>query len=184
MALQQYVVRPVSHRVGRAFITEHHYAKGASNTSVFSHGLYLGDELVGVALWLPPTRAAAQSVANDTPEAWRGVLGLHRLALHPSVPKNGASYLIGRSIRLIRQDRRWTHLLTYADTAQGHTGVIYRATNWTYVGPTAPSRRWASPDGRQASGKSTKNRTKVEMLALGYQQLPPSVKHKFVMRLR
>lgn len=89
-----------------------------------------------------------------------------------------------RSHRLICQDPRWHTLLTYADTAQGHTGAIYRATNRTYLGSTRPGRRWAAADGRQASGKSTRNRTKAEMLALGYVQLPPSVKHKFVLRLR
>lgn len=184
MALSPYRVAPVPHVLGRSFVAAHHYARGASNTSVFCHGLWLGDELVGVAMWLPPTRVAAESVAPQGSDSWRGVLALSRLAVAPSVPKNGASFLIGRSIRLICQDPRWHTLLTYADTAQGHTGAIYRATNWTYLGSTRPGRRWAAADGRQASGKSTRNRTKAEMLALGYVQLPPSVKHKFVLRLR
>lgn len=185
MALSPYRVAPVPHALGRAFVASHHYAGGAPNTSVFCHGLLLNEELVGVALWLPPTRVAAESVTGGRgSDAWRGVLALSRLAVAPSVPKNGASFLIGRSIRLIRQEPRWHTLLTYADTAQGHTGAIYRATNWTYLGTTAPGRRWATPDGRQVTGKSTVNRTKAEMLALGYRQLPPSVKHKYVMVLR
>ena len=76
------------------------------------------------------------------------------------------------------------HGLLLNEELVGHTGAIYRATNWTYLGTTAPGRRWATPDGRQVTGKSTVNRTKAEMLALGYRQLPPSVKHKYVMVLR
>lgn len=86
MALSPYRVAPVPHAAGRAFVAAHHYARGASNTAVFSHGLWLGEELVGVALWLPPTRVAAASVtpAAAGPDAWRGVLALSRLAVAPN----------------------------------------------------------------------------------------------------
>jgi hypothetical protein len=94
-------------------------------------------QCLGVAWWMPPTRAAAE--ANWEGD-FREVLSLSRLVIVPDVPKNAASFLIGKSIHLIRKDGRFCCLLTYADTSQGHDGGIYRATNWEYMGLTTPDR--------------------------------------------
>lgn len=166
----------------QAMVVAHHYAKGGSNTAVYVHGLYRMDGmLVGVAWWLPPTRVAAESVNR---EEWKRVLSLTRLVILPDEPVNAASFLIGRSIRLIRAEKRFVSLVTYADESQGHTGSIYRATNWTYVGRTGPYPRWVDPKtGRQVACKATKNRTKAQMLALGYRRDGSYHKHKFVIHL-
>lgn len=175
-----YVVRDCPPGIGRAFIARHHYAGGCANTAVFMHGLYRGAELVGVAQWLPPTRRCAESV--DV-ERWRDVLSLSRLAVAPDEPQNAASLLIGRSIRLVAKAGRWAALVTFADESQGHTGTIYRATNWQYVGRTKPQPRWVDADGRQVARLSTKSRTHAEMLALGHRLAGAFAKHKYVYRL-
>ncbi len=162
-----------------------HYARGGPNTSTYRHGLYRSDpamapfvgELVGVALWIPPTRRAAESVAGQD---WGGVLCLSRLAIAPEVGTNGASFLLGRSMRLI--DRcRWPWLLTYADANMGHTGAIYRATNWTDMGDTAAGDTWLTPEGRQV-GRKRGGHTYVaaEMVAAGLTLSPRATKRKFV----
>lgn len=166
------------------FLRRHHYAKGGPNTSTYRHGLYergpswpLVADLRGVALWIPPTRAAAESVAGDD---WRGVLCLSRLACDPDVPRNGASFLLGRSMSLLDRSR-WPVLLTYADRRLGHTGAIYRATNWTDCGDTAAGDTWLTPDGQQV-GRKRGGRTYVaaEMLAAGLIRSPLAQKRKFV----
>jgi hypothetical protein len=164
-----------------------HYAGGAPNTSTYRHGLYRnadGEVLAhawGVALWIPPTRTAAESVAGDD---WQGVLALSRLVVHPDVPANGASFLLGRSMRLI--DRaRWPVLLTYADTAQGHTGAIYRATNWTCLGTTPGGDVWLDRYGRQTTRKKGRRTlTAAQMTADGCTRQPSLPKVKFVHRVR
>lgn len=174
-------VRPVIgglHRA-RSFIERHHYSRGSSNTAVYAHGLYLrnGIELLGVALWLPPTKVAAQSVNADQ---WQRVLSLTRLAVHPLVPTNGASFLMAASMRLIKADQKWVSLVTYADEFMGHTGAIYRAANWQYVGLTKAHPRWEDSTGRQVAKKATRTRTKREMEELGYKMVGSFRKHKFV----
>lgn len=174
-------VKPAPLAEGQQMVREHHYARGGSNTCVYMHGLYRrGDtRLCGVAWWLPPTRVACESV--NKPQ-WKRVLSLTRLVILPDVPApNAASYLIGRSIRLIRADGRFVSLVTYADEYMGHTGGIYRATNWIYVGRTGPYVRWETFDGQQVAAKATVNRTKAEMLALGHRRIGAYYKHKFVM---
>lgn len=178
-----YEVRPVPLREGRAFIIEHHYSKGCSNTAVYVHGLFRkGDAtLLGVAQWLPPTRVAAESVNR---EQWKRVLSLTRLAVHPDVPTNGASFLMGQSIKMIKAEGKWMSLVTYADEFMGHNGQIYRATNWQYIGFMKGSPRWEDENGRQIARKSTISRNNAQMRALGYKMVGTFGKHKFVMHLQ
>lgn len=179
-AASDFTVRDAPFADVRALVVAMHYSKGASNTASECHGLFAFGRLVGGALWLPPTRVCAESVAGG---AWRTCLSLSRLVVAPWVPTNGASFLVGRSIRLIRAKRRWSHLVTFADESQGHTGTIYRATNWTYVGRTKPEARWVDTNGAQVSRLATKSRTRAEMAALGYRIDGHFAKHKFVMEL-
>lgn len=169
------------------FLRRTHYARGGPNSSTYRHGLYergaswpLVGDLRGVALWIPPTRSAAESVAGV--DGWQGVLCLSRLAVDPDVPTNGASFLLGRSMALIDR-RRWPWLLTYADAAQGHTGAIYRATNWTDLGETTATTGdvWHTPAGQQVGRKrGGRTRTHAEMVAAGCTPAPAGAKRKFV----
>lgn len=163
----------------RRLVSEHHYAKGGSNTGVYIHGLYRRSDnaLIGVAWWLPPTKNCCLSVNK---RRWKKVVGLTRLVCTPDAPKNSASFLIGRSVGMIRQKRRFVSLVTFADEKEGHTGQIYRATNWDYVGKTGPYPAWEDYSGRLVARQATTSRTKAEMIALGYRQIGPFFKHKFV----
>lgn len=155
-----------------------HYAQGGSNTGTYCHGLLrVGDPNVyGIAWWLPPTKSAGLATYPDP----HSVLSLSRLVVLPDVPKNGASFLLGRSERFIRRDGRWRCLVTYADEWQGHTGAIYRATNWEYLGLTKPEAVWVDANGRMVARKAGPvTRTKAEMEALGYRCLGRFAKHKF-----
>lgn len=166
----------------KAFVSKFHYSKGCSHTAVYAHGLFRkgDDTLLGVAFWLPPTKPAAQSVNKDH---WRRVLSLSRLCVHPSLGTNAASFLMARSIRLVREIGEWVSLVTYADEFMKHTGQIYKATNWTYVGKMKGSVRWEDPDGKQVSVLATKSRTVAQMEALGFRKVGVFDKHKFVMHL-
>lgn len=178
-----YEVKPIHHWQAKRFIERYHYSGGCSNTAVYCHGLYHRDgiNLLGVAMWLPPTRVAAESVNKGE---WKRVLSLTRLAVHPLVPKNAASFLMSASMRLIRRDGRFCSLVTYADEARGHKGQIYRAANWQYVGRTGPYPRWVDASGRQVAQKATVNRVKAKMEELGHRKVGSFHKHKFVVHLK
>lgn len=179
----EWLVRNADFREAQAFIVAHHYARGGSNTFVYCHGLFPADDptrLMGVAWWLPPTRVACESVNKEN---WTKVLSLTRLAIHPDVPKNACTFLLARSVRLIRAEGRFTDLVTYADESQGHNGGVYRAANWRYSGRTGPYPRWVDANGKQTAPKATVNRTKSEMEALGCVMTGRHYKHKFTLRL-
>ena len=107
------------------------------------------------------------------------VLSLSRLVIEQEVPTNAATFLLGRSVRLITRTRQWDCLVTYADEWQGHTGTIYRALGWEYMGLTKPQRIYIK-EGRMVARKAgPKTRSHQEMLDLGCECIGSSRKHKF-----
>lgn len=175
-----YYVSDAPLSVAQSMTREHHYSRGGSNTAVYVHGLYResDDALIGIAWWLPPTRVACESVNKLE---WKKVLSLSRLVILPDVPNNACSFLLARSINLIWRDKRFVSLVTYADESQSHTGAIYRATNWNYIGRTGPYPRWLDSSGKQVAPKSTVNRTKQQMIDLGHIKVGSYYKHKFAL---
>lgn len=175
-------VRPITMETGLDLVRRYHYARGAANTRTYLHGLFpkgawWENQCVGCAWWMPPTRAAAEAMY---PKNWQGVLCLSRLVIAPEVPRNACTFLLARSVRMI-DAVRWPCLVTYADQWRGHTGGIYRAANWTYVGLTQAEETWTI-DGVMTSRKAgPRTRTKSEMLALGAQSMGRHAKHKFVL---
>ena len=177
----EWTVKPVPPSVARELVTTYHYAKGASNTATYLHGLFKTegptDECLGCAWWIPPTKSAALATY---PKDWRGVLCLSRMVIVPGVPKNACSFLLSRSRKLI-DPKRWPCLVTYADSWQGHTGGIYKSDNWTYSGKTKAERTYVK-DGRMIARKAgPKTRTHAQMLELGAELIGSFSKHKFVM---
>lgn len=178
-----WVVQDCDLKLGQDLVKKYHYAKGGSNTCVYMHGLYYKPtmELVGIAWWLPPTRVACESVNKEN---WKKVLSLTRLVIVPNIPKNACSFLLSKSILLIKKDERFTDLVTYADESQNHIGTIYKASNWIYVGKTGPYPRWIDPrTGKQVAQKATVNRVKAKMLEMGYVKVGSFYKHKYVLKI-
>jgi hypothetical protein len=176
-----WTVRPVSIEAARPFIEAEHYAKGASNTATYLHGLFRAEDTLfdnqcrGIAWWIPPTKGAAKATF---PERWQGVLALSRLAIEPGVPKNACSFLLARSMRLIDREL-WPCLVTYADEWRGHVGTIYMASGWEPMGRTNPERVYVL-NGRMIARKAgPRTRTHAEMLAMGAECPGAFAKRKF-----
>lgn len=178
----EWEVRPLPNlKFATMLVEKHHYARGASNTAMYLHGLFrrgciFDAQCLGVAWWIPPTKSAALATY---PENWQGVLCLSRLVILPDVPKNGATFLLSQSRKQI--DRTvWPCLVTYADEWQGHKGTIYLADNWKFVGKTKPERVYIK-NGRMRSRKSGPHtRTHAEMLAFGCELVGSYAKFKYV----
>ena len=156
LSRHDWIVERAPHGEAVAAIHAWHYSKSAPNTGqtfgLFARADYPMAPVAGAALWLPPTRRAAEAVAG---EGWQGVLSLSRLAVAPELPRNAATFMLARSMRLLDRER-WPILLTYADTRHGHTGAIYKATGWTLDAVTNAGTYWVTTDGRQVGRKRGK----------------------------
>lgn len=156
-----YRVACEAHGDAVAFVSQHHYAKGAARSSVRRDALWSPNGIaVGVAMWMPPLPSAAKT-AVGLPQvahleiAWRGVLALSRLVMDPEVGVlgNATGFLLAGSMRLIDRER-WPLLLTFADSAHGHVGTVYRATGWIDTGLVPGGTIWRHREtGAQRGGR-------------------------------
>ena len=170
----------------REMVGRLHYARGSANTAVYSHGLFRRDspdQMRGCLMWMPPTRPAAVSVNPANPKA---VLSLSRMVVESGVPKNACSFMLSRSIKIIKKEGRFETLVTYADFSQEHTGHVYRAANWRYVGVTKPEPRWVNAiTGQQVSRRAGKiSRTPAQFADIGCVKVGSHAKYKFVYNLQ
>jgi hypothetical protein len=91
--------------------------------------------LIGAVVYaLPPSQT---SVRYGGP-TWE----LARLYITDEAPCNTESWLIAQSIRLVRTtDPTVENLVSYADPSAGHTGIVYKASNWIADGRTDDERK-------------------------------------------
>lgn len=176
-------VHPVGIVIARRLVEKYHYAAGASITAVYTHGLFrkgdiFEEQCVGVAWWIPPTKSAGKATHPADPH---GVLCLSRLAIEPGIPTNAATFLLAGSRKLIDRSA-WPCLVTYADKWRGHTGAIYKADNWEYVGETRPEPCYVINGQMRSRKAGPRTRSHSEMLALGAEFVGRFVKSKFVKR--
>lgn len=116
---------------------EIHYAKRIPSIS-YAYGLFLRSELVGVVCYgTPASHPLRIGIAGEANK--NRVLELNRLCLLHN-RKNEASFLVAKSLKLLPKGKI---IISFADTAQNHLGVVYQACNFTYHGLSAKRTDWA-----------------------------------------
>ena len=123
-------VLPIKPEEAVPWILEKHYAKRLPSIS-YAFGLYRDSKLVGVVTYgMPASNSLCEGICGV--ENKHLVIELNRLCLLNNL-KNEASFLVGNSIKLLPKPMV---IVSYADSAQGHTGYIYQATNFMFTGTT------------------------------------------------
>ena len=136
-------VEPVLAKDAEPWLLARHYAKRMCPIS-FAFGAYRDTVLVGVVTYGTP--ASPHLCRGICGEEWSDkVLELNRLCCENT--SNVASMLVGRSLRQLPEP---SIVVSYADTAQGHVGYIYQATNFIYTGQTDSDRK--TPRGDRIAG--------------------------------
>lgn len=119
----------------KAFIERQHYSHsvfGITGSHFFS--VHAGGELHGGAIFGAP---AAYNVAAKY--GADGLVELRRFCLSDDLPRNSESRALAVMFRILRR-AGVKRILSYADPAAGHAGIIYRATGFEYLGTTAKRR--------------------------------------------
>lgn len=145
------MVRPISFEETKPFILEIHYAKRMPLIT-FKFGLFKKDgvglkttqldlfseeSLVGmVSYGSPPSPSLCKGVCGS--EFKDQVLELNRLVLKDNL-KNECSFLIAQSLKLLPKP---LIIVSYADTSQKHSGIVYQATNFIYTGLSDKRTEW------------------------------------------
>lgn len=139
--VKSYIVEETSFNSSvRKFLKKWHYSdyvniQAKHTFCLFKTGNFGIPEMIGVCIY---TRPAGPSAGQSYwPQAPDKVLELRRLCLIDDTPKNAESFFVGWSIRWLKKNTDWQFILSYADEEQRHSGVIYRASNFKYLGKTS-----------------------------------------------
>ena len=160
------------------WLLEKHYAKRKCQR-MFCYGLYVNGELEGIITYgMPPSPQVGRGFLGEDNRT--KVLELNRLCINESAPKNSASILISRSLKLLPK----CAVVSYADGAMGHIGYVYQATNFIYVGATKSHDKEYYIDGKWVHAKVLTNRgiTAPSKWAKenGIKTKKPQKKHRYI----
>ena len=130
---EDYEIRKISYQEAMDIVIERHYLHRKCPVShAFGLVRKSDSEIVGVIIYgVPPSPTLLRGVCGD--DEAKNVYELNRLWVDDSVPKNGESFLVGSTIKQLDREI----IVSFADTSQGHLGVIYQACNFIYTGLSA-----------------------------------------------
>jgi hypothetical protein len=171
-----WTVEPITKKQADYIVTRRHYSRRGA---MFWKAFALVDRqglIEGVAVYGQPSPTI--NTHAFTGREFR-LYELSRLVVQ-STKANAASFLVGRSLRLLE---RPSAVVSYADSEWGHAGIVYQATNWLYTGATKAHHKSYVVDGKRVQSMSLyeKGITAPEKWARenGIEVVPPEVKHRY-----
>jgi len=130
--LTDYTIERIPYQMATELIVAKHYLHRKAPISMAFGMFDQSGQIVGVVTYgVPASSTLLKGVCGEDEAS--NVYELNRLWVDDSVPKNGESYLIGNTLGLLDKEI----VVSYADTSQGHVGVVYQASNWLYTGLSA-----------------------------------------------
>jgi len=157
MSVKEFTVEEVNRKSIVKFIEKHHYSHNVNGVqSLYHYGLYKEGnfglpKMIGAMMYAYPSMPA--TAAKYNPINPTKCLELRRLVCIDDTPKNTESYFIGQTLKMLKRDTDMEVVVSFADQHHGHTGVIYKATNFEYLGETARG-RVLMVDGKEMHSRS------------------------------
>jgi len=105
------------------FLNKYHYLGWVQGWK-YAFAIKYKEYVVGCAVFSRPV--ARLEDQEDT-------LELRRFVLLDECPRNSESYILGQLLKLLKREG-WKRFISYSDLEQGHSGIIYKATNWKCLG--------------------------------------------------
>ena len=148
MIPQSYNIRRIECKIAKQYIHKYHYSKGSHNGPSPCYGLFDNDNLIGCLMFATPcSENVRKSLFSELYK--NSVVELHRFHIQDCTPKNTESWFIARCIKELKKDRPITlGIISFADPTEGHTGTIYKATNFILDGTSSPARFYRDCNGR------------------------------------
>ena len=96
-------------------------------------------KLIGSMIYgVPSSRMGQKSVRYGNGPG--KVLELNRLCCIDDTPTNTESYFIGQTLKWLSSNTDYQVVVSYADPDYGHSGTIYKATNFLHYGMSGPDK--------------------------------------------
>ena len=125
-------ISPCNIKEIRPFVDKHHYSHSTNGVKI-KHCFKVAYQrkLVGGVIFGAMSTTAWKKFSDTE----RSVIELRRLVLLDEAERNSESRVIGYCLRYIKKnDSEIKIVVSYADPYHGHTGVIYKASNFKYIG--------------------------------------------------
>lgn len=159
-------IKVISHGETKDFYNKFHYLK-KYRSGLFNIAALLDDQIVALTSFGSPTRKESQDrlKLNDGE-----LIELTRMCVHPKFrKKNLLSYLLSRAIKILKNNTQAKAILTFADTTLGHSGSVYKASNFEFDGEVKPTYWYLSQDGYYRHKKTVWDQAKrLGMAELDY----------------
>lgn len=141
---EKYYFDEINTKLAQEIIIKNHYLhRRASCFKAFGLFELSNHNCVGVVMYGIPASRALQKGICGTDEA-NNVIELTRLWVDDDVPRNGESWLIGNSLKSLKNSKSNKDIIvSYADSSQNHIGYVYQATNWIYTGLSDKHSQWS-----------------------------------------
>ena len=181
--LQRLLVSPIPSRVAKQLLIPNHYLHSMPGGTQLCLGVFVGGRLAGVlTLGVGPKNAYAL-VDGAEPDDCQT---LTRLWLSDELLPNSESRVLGVVLRSLRRETSVKFLVTYADPAAGHSGIIYQASNWVYTGRSQAMPLLDIGDGVPRHSRSlahafgTHSRKYFEAHGITVRRIPQAAKHRYL----
>ncbi len=140
------LIRPIPGVTARKLCQARHYLKSYPGGSLLNFGIFVGSRLLGVAVFgVGPTNIHCL-FKGASPDQ---VICLSRFWLDDRLGRNCESHVLAVILRKLRKHQSLVKaLVAYSDPAAGHTGIIYRAAGFLYLGLSVATPRYLLSDGK------------------------------------
>jgi hypothetical protein len=169
--------------MARRLLEREHYLHSLPGGTRLAFGVFLGCRLLGaLTLGVGPLNAYSL-VEGATPD---DCLTLARLWLSDELPQNSESRFLGVVLRGLKRHSRLKFLISYADPAQGHLGIIYQATGWLYTGLSEAMSLYDVGDGKARHSRSLSHAYGTHSVehfsrhGVSVKLVPQQAKHRYV----
>lgn len=176
-----YEVKKIQCKQAKEYIIQNHYSHGCHNAPSPCYGLFDKDKLIGVLMFANPCSEIVRASLFGN-EYKKHVIELHRLHILDVTPRNTESWFISRCLKLLRKDKPDIHgVISFSDITEGHSGVIYQATNAFFCGQTTKRTFYVDENGRLRHPRQNGvNITKAMADQMGWVRVNRCSKNRYV----
>ena len=141
MSVTEYTVEQIPRKSIVGFIEKQQYSHNVNGVqSIYHFGLFREGNfglptMIGAMMYAYPSMPS--TAAKYNPINPNRCLELRRLVCVDDTLKNTESYFIGQTFKWLKEYTDMEVIVSFADTHYGHDGVIYKATNFEYLGETS-----------------------------------------------
>lgn len=130
MTSPAFEVKRCSFEAAKYAVMKWHYSKAMPTGKLVKFGVWEDGEFIGAVIF---GRGTNRHIGSEYELGQFEVCELVRVALNKH--QTPVSQIVAESLRMLKDSNEGLRLvISYADSEQGHSGGIYKAGNWIYVG--------------------------------------------------